>query len=282
MSMTEDEFRKEVPAPPADTEPAPESDDENPNEDFWKSFSSDEDEDEPREEAPVAAPPVEESAAPKPPTPTAPEPAPEPTPEVAVSPPPAPVPEPEAPAPQMSEEQVRQATERWQNDLTRHYTSLMEDESFAEELLSEPKKVLPKLMSATTQVALQNSFQMINEIVPRIAQRMAMDVISSELGKRAFFRKYPQLRSHEQGVERFLSAYRDLPQNRGRSFEDVSNEAAVAYMARNRIPMSQVTPERVAPSSPPPPPPVGVAPSAPPAQDNFWGNFANELLEEDI
>ena len=288
--MTQEEHAAIVPPPPGE-EKAIESDDSNPDAEFWAELSNDEDE---APEEDVAPPPT--AAAAEEPPPREPEPAPEapvasqpiveepqaaPPAQAAAPEPAAPVPEAPAAAPQVDEEQVKAVAQKWQDDLADHYAGMMKDEEFATQLIAEPQKVLPRLMAQQTQVVMKNAYQMMRDEVPQMAQQMAQEVIAAELGKRAFFKKHPALRAHEKAFEPFLASYRQLPQNAQRSFEDVSGEAAVAFMVRNRIP--QGTPQAPAgPSAPPPPPPVAQGAPAAAPQGNFWSSFADEIVEDDF
>lgn len=281
----------DMPAPPPEARenegPAPtndmSNDDENPSEDFWAALSSDEDDE---LEAEEAAPPVEEPAAPTPPAPAEPETQVEPIANL----PPLKEPEPEAPAqPDIPEEayspeRLQAASQKWMGDLSSYYSRMMENEDFPTQLMAEPHKVLPGLMAETTRAAVKNAHDMMMDMVPRIAQQMAQQVISAELSKRTFFRKHPELRTHEAQFEPFLAAYRQHPMNQRRSFEEVADEAAVAYAVRNRIQLgARPGAPASAPQSPPPPPPMGVAASVPtPPRDDFWSNFAEQIVEDDF
>jgi hypothetical protein len=119
-------------------------------------------------------------------------------------------------------------------------------------------------------------------MVPQMASEMARNIIDSELTKRTFFRKHPQLKGHEKSFEPFLAAYRQLPQNRGRGFNEVSDEAAIAYQVRHRIATPQAQPTPPVQNAPPPPPPMGATAPAAPQQNDFWGQFAEEIDSEEF
>lgn len=185
--------------------------------------------------------------------------------------------------------QARIARERQQvmDNLTQQYA--VPEESHAE-LLTEPEKVLPKLMAKMHMQVMDHLAQYVQAQLPRFLETHSRAKSAAQEASTAFFKEWPELNDprYHQVVGRSLVAYRTA--NKDATPEQVIKEGGLQALIAARLPIPQrvlaqhnatapneTTPTAFAPA-------VATSTSRPPAKPstNVFTVLAEEALEEDL
>lgn len=204
---------------------------------------------------------------------------------VETPPPAAATPPAQPPAPTEEERRVQYDKDRAAaiSRLTEQYAIKEED---APALITEPEKVLPRLMAEMHARVMENVANYMQQALPHAVRRVSTAETAQQRAAKMFFDEWPELNKPEYGesVARVLAGYRQA--NPEAKPEDVIREGGVAALVALRIPIPERvmkrhnvdTPDATKPGVIPPAPGGATRPPAKPS-DNVFTVLAMEDVE---
>lgn len=200
---------------------------------------------------------------------------------------------PEAPV-QPSAEQIKQREEeaaarrlKLAEDLEKNFSGMLTEED-RDALMTEPEKVLPRLMAQASLHTLEQFRQTMGQELPQHLNRLTAEQKAAQELEEKFYSRWPKLRDADKGtVERVVKGY-VASAAQGVTPEQVIEEAGAMAMVALRIPVEESVPQKtVQPQKSQP-----FTPAAPggtvqrkvgalPAR-NAFETLAEEFLEEDL
>ena len=191
----------------------------------------------------------------------------------------------EEPAPiQRTAEEVEALRSRAQEELRKGY-ELSTDE--AENMLSEPEKVLPALAAKVHMQVYEQVVQGVIAQLPNMVKGIIKQDQEVRSNEESFYDRWPQLKDHGAQVGQVAALWRQLnPQATTKeAVENIGKHTMIAlgYPVGGQE-VAQATPQVETPNAPPAPAPLGSAtPPAPPKPQGQFEQLADEFLidEED-
>lgn len=200
---------------------------------------------------------------------------------------------PEAPV-QPSAEQIKQREEeaaarrlKLAEDLEKNFSGMLTEED-RDALMTEPEKVLPRLMAQASLHTLEQFRQTMGQELPQHLNRLTAEQKAAQELEEKFYSRWPKLREADKGtVERVVKGY-VASAAQGVTPEQVIEEAGAMAMVALRIPVEESAPQKnVQPQKSQPFTPAAPGGTvqrkvgAPPAR-NAFETLAEEFLEEDL
>lgn len=166
-------------------------------------------------------------------------------------------PPPEAPA--FDAEKLQADYEKWRSDAeellaTQHY-NLSEEQ--AEQLASEPEKVIPRLAAKLHMEVMQNSVAIVMKVLPQLMQSATAAQTAEQQAVDKFYTQWPELKEYHSEVVRFGRAYRQL--NPKATLDQMIRDVGAQVVVANQLNVADRTNGAAAPVAPSP-----VTPAAPP------------------
>lgn len=178
---------------------------------------------------------------------------------------------------QITQEDYSNQRSKLVEEMTKAYSL---DDQAAAALVTEPEKVLPRMLAELHMTVYEQAVQTVANMIPQMfaAQQNAVKV--TEQNRNAFYEKWPMLKEHEGDVLRVATQYRQM--NPGATLEQAIQDVGAHVIIQKRIPVPglTITNETATPAKanqPFRPAATGGSTTPPPKQDT--GKFANLINE---